>query len=173
MAMSIGSFFRMPDLGAPFRDAVSRIVPEPLGRGTGLGDADLKKLALSAGAPSSKIEPTLMLEGPVPSRDAHSMSPREVANFAYESYLAGTVSREEYMMLGFPAELHPAFDQTIGALTGEKADPDRPRDMIAIWEGKLEFAHKHNADNPEQIKRTQRILDVLKWQDVASVKLDV
>ncbi|MBF0562106.1 MAG: hypothetical protein HQL37_08815 [Alphaproteobacteria bacterium] len=172
--MNIGSLFRVPDLIAPIRNAVSRIVPEPLGRGTVGSDVDLTTLntvsaPLKAG---SQTPPPLLLAGPESNGDPRNMSPRQIANFAHENYLSGNLSWEEYRMLGFPPELHPAFDQTIGALTGEKAQPDQPKDMIAEWEGKVSFALRYNADNPDILQRTSRILDVLKWQEVPPVSVD-
>ncbi|MBF0095369.1 MAG: hypothetical protein HQL34_12615, partial [Alphaproteobacteria bacterium] len=75
---------------------------------------------------------------------------------------------DEYRMLGFPAELHPAFDETIGALTGEKADPDRPRDVLAEWRERLRFARRHNADDAAQIRRIERIIGVLAEESAAA-----
>ena len=60
------------------------------------------------------------------------------------------------------AELHPDYDQTVGALTGEKADPDRPRDYVAIWEERLVFERKHNAGNDNRVGRSRRIVNVLR-----------
>ena len=60
-------------------------------------------------------------------------------------YMVGVITWEEHAMLAFQPELHPDYDQTVGALTGEKADPDRPRDYVAIWEARLAFERKHNA----------------------------
>lgn len=121
---------------------------------------------------AAETTPPILLAAPEGSNDVRNMSPREVANFAYENYLSGVLDWQEYRMLGFPAELHPAFDRTIGALTGEKAEPDRPRDVLAEWENRLSFERKHNADNPVVIKRTERILDVLRWQNVPKLSLE-
>ena len=49
------------------------------------------------------------------------MSPRQMADWAYELYLSGALTWEEYCMAGFPAELHPDYNQTVGALTGVRA----------------------------------------------------
>jgi hypothetical protein len=80
-------------------------------------------------------------------------------------YISGALGWEEYSMLAFQAELHPAFDRTIGALTGEKAEPDRPRDYIALWEERLAFEQKYNAQDHALVGRTQRVLNVLNHID--------
>ncbi|MEO5375528.1 MAG: hypothetical protein H7840_14870 [Alphaproteobacteria bacterium] len=128
--------------------------------------------AAASPPPAGQEEEPILLAAPDTGRDVRNMSPREVANFAYDNYMSGVLNWDEYRMLGFPAELHPAFDSTIGALTGEKAEPDRPRDVIAQWEERLDFERTHNADNPTVISRTERILDVLRWQDVPKLSLE-
>ncbi len=77
-------------------------------------------------------------------------------------YVAGILPWEEYAMLAFQAELHPDYDKTIGALTGEPAAPDRPRDFLNLWEERLRFEEKHNAGNPNLVARTRRIVQVFR-----------
>lgn len=101
------------------------------------------------------------------------MSPRELAAWAYELYLEGCLTWPEYRMLGFPSELHPRFDETIGALTGERAEPDRPRDMLTIWERRLEFERRYNLDSPETIRRSERIVHLLRQADAPRVALSL
>ena len=94
--------------------------------------------------------------------DARAISPRQIADISMDLYVAGAVSWEEYAMLAFQPELHPDYDRTIGALTGEKAEPDRPRDYISQWQQRLKFEKKYNSDKPPLLARTQRIVDVLR-----------
>ena len=77
-------------------------------------------------------------------------------------YMVGVITWEEHAMLAFQPELHPDYDQTVGALTGEKADPDRPRDYVAIWEARLAFERKHNAGDANLVERSRRIVNVLR-----------
>lgn len=116
-------------------------------------------------------EPLLLLPPPAPepepsasdAPDMRNISPRQFAEHMHELYLGGVLSWPEYQMVGFPSELHPRYDETIGALTGDKADPDKPRDMLAQWQGRVDFETRHN-DDPQVVDRARRILDVLTWQ---------
>ncbi len=92
----------------------------------------------------------------------HNMTPREMANLSMELYASGVLSWEEYSMLAFQPELHPDYNRTIGALTGEKAEPDRSRDQVAEWEDRLAFEQKYNPIDDNRIRRTRRIVQVLK-----------
>lgn len=94
--------------------------------------------------------------------DIRNISPRQIADLSLDLYAAGILSWQEYDMLAFQPEMHPAYDRTVGALTGEKADPDRPRDFIAIWEARLAFERRHNAADHELIDRTGHIASVLR-----------
>ncbi len=104
----------------------------------------------------------LALPPPPPQVDPglRAMSPRDFADFAHELYLSGRLGWTEYRMVGFPSELDPRWDATIGALTGEKADPDRPRDMLAEWERRVDFMHRFQAADPATAA-AERILAVL------------
>lgn len=117
----------------------------------------------------------LMLPAPDERPNVRSMTPRELADFAYNMYMDGTLSWDEYKMVGFPSELHPDYDKTVGSLTGEKAQPDRPKDMVVAWQQRVEFEQRYSADKPEVVERAQRVLDVLRWQDAPPepVKLEV
>jgi len=97
--------------------------------------------------------------------DVRKMSPREAVELGQELYMEGVLGYEEYSLLAFQPELHPDYDKTTGALTGEPARPDRPRDFVRQWEEKLSFQQKHNADQPHIVARTERILSVLKMID--------
>jgi len=97
--------------------------------------------------------------------NVRQMSPREATELGQELYMEGVLSFEEYSMLSFQSELHPDYDKTIGALTGQPAQPDSPRDYIAQWQEKLTFQKEHNASQPQLIARTERILNILKMID--------
>ena len=98
--------------------------------------------------------------------DARHISPRQIASVSMDLYVNGALGWEEYAMLAFQPELHPDYDKTIGALTGEPAEPDRPRDFVNQWESRLSFEQRYNADQPDILARTQRIVDVLKQLNV-------
>jgi len=65
-------------------------------------------------------------------------------------------------MLAFQPELHPDCEHSIGAHTSEKAKPDGPRDFIAEWKTRQRFEEKHNSKNRNLVKRSVRIVNVLK-----------
>lgn len=94
--------------------------------------------------------------------DARYISPRQISEISLDLYVNGALAWEEYAMLAFQPELHPDYDKTIGALTGEPADPDRPRDFVEQWETRLSFERRYNADQPQLLSRTERIVGVLK-----------
>ena len=94
--------------------------------------------------------------------DIRSMTPREMVHLAEELYMAGFLSHEQYADLSFQAELMPNYDTTIGALTGQRAAPDKPRDYASIWRAKLKFEMKHLADDPRIVARTRKILELLR-----------
>ena len=89
-------------------------------------------------------------------------SPREMTELSLDLFLAGVLSDEEYALLAFQPELHPDFDRTIGALTGERANPDQSRDYVAIWRDRLEFECSRSRPDRDLIDRIQRILFVLR-----------
>jgi uncharacterized protein YmfQ (DUF2313 family) len=85
-------------------------------------------------------------------------------------YLDGRLCWEEYALAGFPAELHPAYDRTVGALTGQRAKPDTPRDMVKEWEDRLAFARRHATPHDTLIRRTEKILELLRGTGNTSEK---
>jgi len=93
--------------------------------------------------------------------DAHNLSPRQMADLSQNLYAAGVLSFEEYSLLAFQPELHPDFAATIGALTGETAAPDRPRDFVDIWRERAGFQRRHNAGRTDIIEKTEHIAAVL------------
>ncbi|MDO8608048.1 MAG: hypothetical protein Q7R40_16050 [Phaeospirillum sp.] len=92
--------------------------------------------------------------------DMRAISPRDFADATHELYMDGTLSWEEFKMVGFPSELDPRFDETIGALIGEKANPDQPKDMLGQWEQRVDFEKRYNP-YPDQVKTAESVLQKL------------
>jgi hypothetical protein len=135
-----------------------------LGR-RGAGRSWRDRLAWSSGpmddALCDPIAPVLALPPPGRNARARAMSPRQLAEWAHEQYFGGTLTWEEYRVAGFHAELHPDYNATVGALTGQPAMPDRPRDMIREWEERLAFHYRHSTPGDPQIRRIEKILLLL------------
>jgi hypothetical protein len=93
--------------------------------------------------------------------DLGAITPRAMVALSAELFVSGYLTRDQHADLSFQSELMPNFDLTIGALTGEKAEPDRPRDYAEIWRQRLEFEKNHITDDERIVKRTQKILDLL------------
>ena len=93
--------------------------------------------------------------------DASHMSPREMAERSQELYAVGLLSWDEYSLLAFQPELHPAYNKTIGALLGEKAEPDRRRNYVAEWWDRLAFERRYNREEPGLVEQTARIAEIL------------
>jgi len=105
---------------------------------------------------------TLPLEGKsIRAPDVRHVSPRQMTAIGMDLYVAGIIGWDEYSMLAFQPELHPDFDKTIGALTGETAQPDRPRDFIEIWKKHLSFKRKYNPGDARQIRQIEHLVNVL------------
>lgn len=94
--------------------------------------------------------------------DLRDISPRQVADMSIDLYASGILSWEEYSELAFQAELHPDFDRTIGALTGERAMPNRRRNFVAVWVERLAFEMKYNTHQPKRIERARHIVAVFR-----------
>lgn len=97
----------------------------------------------------------------IPRLDGRLTTPRQVGELSMELYLSGWLSYEESALLGFQPELHPDYECTIGALTGEPAEPDRPRDFISLWQDRLAFELRHNPHDLVLHQRIERIISVL------------
>lgn len=112
-----------------------------------------------------RIEPILALPpprpSPLPRHDLRRVSPRRFAEITHELYLEGTLRWLEYQQVGFPSELHPEYDSTIGALTGEKAEPDRPRDMLGEWESRVDFMRRVS---DRDVRHAERAVEILRKQ---------
>ncbi len=94
--------------------------------------------------------------------DTHHLSPRQMSELSLNLYATGAISFDDYSALAFQAELHPDFDRTIGALTGERADPDRPRDFVRLWDDRADFQRRHNAARADLVEQSERIASVLR-----------
>lgn len=128
------------------------------GAGAAAGPSDQPRPPLPA--PAAEGSPLLRrLIGDV---DIRHLSPRQMTETSLDLYVAGILPWEEYAMLAFQAELHPDYDRTIGALTGEPAQPDRPRDFLGLWEERLAFEEKYNADRPRLVARTRHIVQMFR-----------
>jgi len=136
------------------REAVKNFVPAlpaPAKAATGNETAE----ATVRGKPSALME----LIGDV---DIHNLSPRQMTHLSQTLYAAGALSFEDYSRLAFQPELHPDYDRTIGALTGERAAPDQRRDFVTIWDERAAFERRHNAARPDLIEQSERIVSVLR-----------
>lgn len=119
-------------------------------------------------APLAALPPPSVPEEP--RYDLRNISPREFADVTHELYMEGTLSWDEFQMIGFPTELHPRYDETIGALIGEPARPDRPKDMLGRWEQRVEFERRYNPD-ADQVRIAENALAKLSWQSQPPVKM--
>ncbi len=111
------------------------------------------------------VSPLAELIGDV---DTHNLTPRQMANLSLDFYAAGVISFEDYALLAFQPELHPDYDSTIGALTGEAADPDRPRDFVRIWDDRAAFQRRHDTGRRDLIEQSERIASALRRIDSPS-----
>jgi len=89
-------------------------------------------------------------------------SPREIADISLDLYAAGLLTYEDYTELAFQPELHPDYNRTVGALTGEPAQPDRVRDFVHLWNERLQFDLRHNPANAPTVRQATRIYELLK-----------
>ncbi|MHA1598974.1 MAG: hypothetical protein ACTSV1_09650, partial [Alphaproteobacteria bacterium] len=96
------------------------------------------------------------------SPDVRHVSPRQMTSISMDLYVNGIIGWDEYALLAFQPELHPDYNNTIGALTGETAQPDRPRDFIEIWEKHLSFKRRYNPDETRQISQIEHLVNVLR-----------
>lgn len=110
-----------------------------------------------------ELRPTRVRNGDyIDDYDPRYLSPREMVNLSQELYMAGIVNFDEYATMAYQPELQPDYNQTVGALTGEPAEPDRKRDFISYWEERLAFEQKYNTIDSKDVAASQRIVDVLR-----------
>ena len=93
--------------------------------------------------------------------DPRFASPREIAERSLDLYADGLLEWEDHVTLAFQPELHPDYDRTVGALLGTTAEPDRPRDFVAVWERRLVFELRYNPESAEAVARARRIVRAL------------
>ncbi|MBO6520646.1 MAG: hypothetical protein JJ900_08120 [Rhodospirillales bacterium] len=133
-----------------YRDGTGRDIDAPP-RTEGVHDAliarKVEQLAPPAGGPR------------VP--DVRYMTPREMQDYSQNLYAAGVISFEDYEALAFQPDLHPDFARTIGALTGEKPQPDRPRDYIRQWSDRVEYTQRYYPQNSNEVRQAHRIHEAL------------
>lgn len=161
------------DIGPPLDDADGA----PLGGA--LVPYELRLPAQDGDAPQSRAdthhgdsEPRKQLPSPgsVAHKSAHAgkkwhdvrrMTPREMLSYSQSLYAAGILGFDDYETLAFQPDLHPAYASTIGALTGERATPDRPRNFVRIWQERLNYARRYHAADSLEVRQADRILDAL------------
>ena len=117
-------------------------------RSPGHGESDLRRSAHS-------------LKEIAEDYDVHAITPRQMVDLSFDLYSAGFLDHLQYADLAFQAELMPNYDTTIGALTGNKAAPDRPRDFTTIWRDRLRFEKTYCADDPRLLERAESIFKLL------------
>jgi len=135
-------------------DSVSTEAPPFAPQALSPGPAPLRRSRTHAARPAWRI-------------NVRRATPREMSALSMDLYVAGVLGYEEYAMLGFQAELHPDYARTVGALTGVKAQPDRSRDYVELWERRLDFERTHNPENAKLIERTRHVLAVLRRFETA------
>ena len=94
--------------------------------------------------------------------NARAMTPRQMRDLSLDLYINGILTWDEHAELAFQAELHPDFERTIGALTGEKPLPDQPRDYVQVWEVRLDFERRFAPAKSRAKDRALHILSVLR-----------
>lgn len=150
--------------------ALSRLFSDPWERSiTERPRQEPRLLATSASRDIAELPPaTPMAALPAPAEptttryDMRNISPRDFADATHELYMDGTLSWDEFKMVGFPSELDPRYDETIGALIGEKANPDQPKDMLGQWEQRVDFEKRYNP-YPDQVKTAESVLQKLSY----------
>lgn len=113
----------------------------------------------STSPPLGRKTPVGELMGEIDLRNA---TPRELSDVSLDLYAAGLLNYDEYSMLAFQPELHPDYERTIGALTGEIVTPTTPQDYLDLWDSKVEFQKQHSPDKSDIIQKTIRIATLLR-----------
>ncbi|MBO6948430.1 MAG: hypothetical protein JJ855_10685 [Rhodospirillales bacterium] len=109
-----------------------------------------------------KVEQLPPPQGGVRVPDVRHMTPREMQDYSQNLYAGGVITFEDYEALAFQPDLHPDFERTIGALTGDKPQPDRPRDYIRQWSDRVEYTQRYYPQNSSEVRQAHRILEALK-----------
>lgn len=90
-----------------------------------------------------------------------AMTPGQMTDLSLELYVAGALTWDQHSLLSFQPELQPDFNRTIGALTGQWAEPNKPRDFVEHWNERLQFELRHRGADDPVIADTRRITQVL------------
>jgi len=152
---------------AQVRDPPVRLAP-PRKPPDKAGGADPGEQPTVTDVPEVNYAGRLALRRLIGDIDFRNASPRQMAETSMDLYVAGILPWEEYAMLAFQPELHPDYDRTIGALIGQKAEPDQARDFLTIWEERLRFDEKYNADQPRTIEGARRIVTLFRYADTST-----
>ena len=147
------------DRGPGRRLALPKPTPAPAPQ----AEADPAAAPGASGRPAAR--PRNLVEELIGDVNLHRLTPRQMANLSSDLYAAGVVSFDDYSALAFQPELQPDFARTIGALTGERAEPDRPRDFVRLWEERTEFQRRHNPARQDIVRQHERIVSVLRRID--------
>ncbi len=110
---------------------------------------------------TEKPAPRLAPPNPADRPDVRYMTPREMQDYSQDLYAAGIVTYDDYEAMAFQPELHPNYDRTVGALTGKKAEPDRPRDFLKHWQDRLDFSKRYYPLNSDPVRQAHRIVEAL------------
>lgn len=119
---------------------------------------DVKPISRSALRPAIAPPAKGRKTGP----NVHYLSPREMLEYSQDLYAAGVIGFEDYEAMAFQPDLHPDFNKTIGALTGQCAAPDRPRDFIRHWQDRLNYVQRYYVADAREVRQANRILKALK-----------
>jgi len=95
--------------------------------------------------------------------NVRNVSPVEMVEISLDLYAMGLLSFDDYSALAYHSEIHPEYDRTIGALTGEPADPNRKRDFISEWENKHRFLRRNSPDNKRLVEQSARITELFRF----------
>ena len=93
--------------------------------------------------------------------NVRAISPRNMANLSFDLYLAGYINRKLYLDLSYQVDFSPRYNQTIGALIGENAAPDKQRDYIRLWHKRLLFEQNYFGYDLRTRHHGKRILSIL------------
>lgn len=148
--MRIETLFRLPRRGDASAAEVTALVAAE--------EPQIPSIFLPA---SGSAKPNPDLQRLASNFDIRSITPRQMVKLSRALYRSGHVDRDQYQALAFQSELMPNFEHTIGALTGERAEPDRPRDYVEVWRKRLAFEINHFPEDDRILSRTRKILNLL------------
>lgn len=132
-------------------------MPEAARAGTSTGF-----FSFAPAAPDATVNESERARGGRVPHGGYWCTPRAMTDLARDLRAAGILDDESARLLALQPELHPDYDRTVGALTGERANPDRPRDVLAVWEHRLAFERDRDLPDQRMIERILRIIRVLR-----------